>query len=84
MPAGVQITRTCTTILTSFKTVPAHGFREDRPCFIASNSCSICLAEPPPEWIEDVDWAERTITVNVSRQTLENAPEYDPTLNSQM
>jgi hypothetical protein len=35
----------------------------------------------PPKWIEDVDWAEKTVRVNVSRQTLENAPEYDPTLN---
>lgn len=35
----------------------------------------------PPEWIDDVDWAEKTVTVNVSRKTLQNAPEYDPTLN---
>jgi hypothetical protein len=34
----------------------------------------------PPEWIQEVDWADKTVRVYVSRQTLENAPEYDPTL----
>ena len=35
----------------------------------------------PPEWIEEVDWEEETVKVNVSRQTMQNAPEFNPALN---
>jgi len=33
----------------------------------------------PPQWIQEVDWSTRVVSVNVKRQTLRNAPEYGPT-----
>jgi uncharacterized protein YrrD len=35
----------------------------------------------PPEWIEHVDWEEKTVKVKVSRRAVQNAPEYNPKLN---
>jgi hypothetical protein len=33
-------------------------------------------------WFRDVNWADETIRVELSRNTIENSPEYDPeTLN---
>ena len=31
-----------------------------------------------PEWIRDISWPERTVTVTVTRQSLKAAPTYDP------
>lgn len=31
-----------------------------------------------PEWIKEVSWAESRVHVNLSRETIKNAPEYDP------
>ena len=31
-----------------------------------------------PEWIRRVDWAERLVTVDVARDAVQGAPEYDP------
>jgi sporulation protein YlmC with PRC-barrel domain len=31
-----------------------------------------------PQWITRVDWAERLVTVDVARDTVQSAPEYDP------
>jgi hypothetical protein len=31
-----------------------------------------------PQWITRVEWAERTVTVDVARDTVQGAPEYDP------
>ncbi len=30
-----------------------------------------------PDWISNINWSNRTVTVNVSRQVLKNAPAYD-------
>lgn len=30
-----------------------------------------------PEWITDISWAERSVSVNLTRQLLKSAPEYD-------
>jgi uncharacterized protein YrrD len=32
-----------------------------------------------PQWITRVDWAERQVTVDVTRAAVQGAPEYDPT-----
>jgi len=32
-----------------------------------------------PQWIERVSWAESTVYVNLARETIKKAPEYDPT-----
>jgi sporulation protein YlmC with PRC-barrel domain len=34
-----------------------------------------------PQWITRVDWAERLITVDVTRDTVQRAPEYDPAID---
>ena len=31
-----------------------------------------------PQWITRVDWAERLVTLDVARDTVQSAPEYDP------
>jgi hypothetical protein len=31
-----------------------------------------------PAWIEAVDWPGKSITVDVGREAIESAPEYDP------
>jgi uncharacterized protein YrrD len=31
----------------------------------------------PPEWIEKVNWAQRSVTVDVTRDQVKNAPEWD-------
>jgi hypothetical protein len=31
-----------------------------------------------PEWVEDVSWANRAVRVGLSREQIQNAPEYDP------
>jgi len=31
-----------------------------------------------PQWIESVDWYDRTVTVSVTRQAVKDAPAYDP------
>ncbi len=31
-----------------------------------------------PEWIEDVSWAQRTVSVGLTRQAVKDAPAYDP------
>jgi hypothetical protein len=31
-----------------------------------------------PEWIEDIDWLEATVSVDLSRQAVKHAPAYDP------
>jgi sporulation protein YlmC with PRC-barrel domain len=32
----------------------------------------------PPQWIKQVEWSQRTVTVDVTRETVKNSPEYDP------
>jgi hypothetical protein len=32
----------------------------------------------PPDWISQVNWPERSVTVNVTRAQVRNAPEWDP------
>jgi len=34
----------------------------------------------PPQWIKDVDWSERVANVDVTRDTAQAAPEYNPAL----
>jgi hypothetical protein len=31
-----------------------------------------------PQWIKDVSWMESRVYVNLSRERIKNAPEYDP------
>jgi hypothetical protein len=31
-----------------------------------------------PAWVEEVDWAERVVAVDLSRQTIQGSPNYDP------
>jgi len=31
-----------------------------------------------PEWVRDIDWEKREVWVDVSRQTIEDSPPYDP------
>lgn len=33
----------------------------------------------PPQWIRRLDWGEKTVTVDVTRATVQEAPEYDST-----
>jgi hypothetical protein len=33
-----------------------------------------------PQWIRDVSWTESKVTVNLSRQTIKDAPPYDSTI----
>jgi hypothetical protein len=33
-----------------------------------------------PQWITLVDWAEKLVTVDVTRDTVQRAPEYDPAI----
>jgi len=33
-----------------------------------------------PAWAEDVDWAHRKVLVDLSRRTIEDSPEYDPSM----
>ncbi|KQW36533.1 PRC-barrel domain-containing protein [Rhizobacter sp. Root404] len=33
-----------------------------------------------PGWIQEVSWAENTVSVNMTRAAIESAPEWDPTL----
>lgn len=33
-----------------------------------------------PEWIEDISWSEQIITVDLSKDTIKNGPEYDPNI----
>jgi hypothetical protein len=37
--------------------------------------------EISPQWITLVDWAEKLVTVDVTRDTVQRAPEYDPALD---
>lgn len=32
-----------------------------------------------PQWIKDVSWTDSRVYVNLSRERIKNAPEYDPT-----
>jgi hypothetical protein len=32
-----------------------------------------------PQWIDEVDWAESTVTVGLTRKLVKNSPPYDPT-----
>jgi hypothetical protein len=32
----------------------------------------------PPRWIERVSWAESVVEVDLKRETIKNAPEWDP------
>jgi hypothetical protein len=32
-----------------------------------------------PTWIDDMDWAGRTVRVHMTREAIENSPEFDPT-----
>ena len=32
-----------------------------------------------PQWIDDVNWAESTVSVDLTRQAVKDAPPYDPT-----
>jgi uncharacterized protein YrrD len=34
-----------------------------------------------PQWITGVDWAQRLMTVDVTRDTVQRAPEYDPAID---
>jgi hypothetical protein len=34
-----------------------------------------------PQWIKDVSWTESKVYVDLSRERIKNAPEYDPTAN---
>jgi uncharacterized protein YrrD len=34
----------------------------------------------PPQWIKDVDWSERVVNVDVTREMVQQAPEYHSTL----
>jgi hypothetical protein len=34
-----------------------------------------------PQWITWVDWAQRLMTVDVTRDTVQRAPEYNPAIN---
>ena len=34
----------------------------------------------PPQWIKRLDWSEKNVYVDVSRDTVQHAPEYDPSL----
>jgi hypothetical protein len=34
-----------------------------------------------PQWIEGVSWAERTVSVKLTRQVVKDAPAYDPAAN---
>jgi uncharacterized protein YrrD len=34
-----------------------------------------------PQWIARVNWAERLITVDITRDTIQRAPEYDPAID---
>ena len=34
----------------------------------------------PPRWIKRLDWAQKTVDIDITRRTLEHAPEYDPGL----
>jgi hypothetical protein len=31
-----------------------------------------------PQWIEEVNWADSTVSVKLTRQAIKGAPEYDP------
>jgi hypothetical protein len=31
-----------------------------------------------PDWIGPVDWASKTVAVDLSRETVKQGPEYDP------
>jgi len=33
-----------------------------------------------PEWIEDISWAESTVTISMKKSAVEGSPEYDPAL----
>lgn len=32
-----------------------------------------------PQWVQDISWADSKVSVNVSRQSIQDAPAYDPT-----
>jgi ABC-type uncharacterized transport system permease subunit len=34
-----------------------------------------------PQWITLVNWAERLVTLDVTRDTVQRAPEYDPAID---
>ncbi|MBN1475198.1 PRC-barrel domain containing protein [Candidatus Sumerlaeota bacterium] len=34
----------------------------------------------PTDWVEDVDWEERTVHVSLDRETIRSSPEFDPSL----
>jgi len=34
----------------------------------------------PPQWIKRLDWPEKVVHVDVTRDTVKGSPEYDPTL----
>ena len=31
-----------------------------------------------PQWVQDISWADSKISVNLSRQSIQDAPAYDP------
>jgi hypothetical protein len=31
-----------------------------------------------PEWIKSINWAKRTVSVDLNRHTIKNSPEFDP------
>jgi sporulation protein YlmC with PRC-barrel domain len=33
-----------------------------------------------PQWIKDVSWSDTTVSINLTRQVIKDAPPYDPTL----
>jgi hypothetical protein len=34
----------------------------------------------PPQWITNLDWSERVVNVDVTRETVEAAPEYQSSI----
>jgi hypothetical protein len=33
-----------------------------------------------PEWIEDISWADSSVTISMTKAAIEESPEYDPSL----
>lgn len=36
-----------------------------------------------PDWLSDIDWTGRTVSVNVTREKVKSSPEYDPSIEFQ-
>ena len=47
----------------------------------------LCLPDRPrslsPDWLRDIDWTGRTVSVNVTREKVKSSPEYDPSIDLQ-